>query len=54
MSETEVPKSDVCVTVHRRYNNINSQLDVSITDFIDNYNQLKHVSGDNFANPQEH
>jgi len=23
------------------YNNINSQLDAKITDFIDNYNQLK-------------
>ena len=31
---------DVCVTVHHWYNNINSQLDTTITDFIDNYNQL--------------
>jgi len=31
---------DVCVTVHRLYNNINSQLDATITNFIDNYNQL--------------
>ena len=31
---------DVCVTVHHWYNNGNSQLDVTITHFIDNYNQL--------------
>jgi len=31
---------DVCVTVHHRYNNINSQLDATITNLIDNYNQL--------------
>jgi len=31
---------DVCVTVHHRYNNINSQLDATITDFIDNNNQF--------------
>ena len=31
---------DVCVTVHHSYNNINSQLDATITNFIDNYNQL--------------
>ena len=31
---------DVCVTVHRWYNNINSQLDATITNFIDNFNQL--------------
>jgi len=28
------------VTVHHWYNNINSQLDATITNFIDNYNQL--------------
>jgi len=31
-----------------KYNNINSQLDATITDFIDN------ISGDNFVHPQEH
>jgi hypothetical protein len=31
---------DVCVTVHHWYNNINNQLDATITNFIDNYNQL--------------
>ena len=30
----------VCVTVHHRYNNINSQVDATITKFIDDYNQL--------------
>ena len=30
----------VCVTVHHWYNNINSQLDATITDFTDNSNQL--------------
>ena len=33
-------KFDVCVTVHHWYNNINSQLDATVRDFIDNYNQL--------------
>jgi len=31
---------DVSVTVHHRCNNINSQIDAKITNFIDNYNQL--------------
>ena len=31
---------DVCVTVHHRYNDIKSQLDATVTNFIDNYNQL--------------
>ena len=31
---------DVCVTVRHWYNNINIQLDATITNFIDNYNQL--------------
>ena len=31
---------DICVTVHHRYNNRNSQLDATITNFIDNYMQL--------------
>ena len=31
---------DVCVTVHHWYDNMNSQLDATITNFIDNYNQL--------------
>ena len=31
---------DIYVTVHHWYNNINSQLDATITNFIDNYNQL--------------
>ena len=30
----------VCVTVHHWYNYINSQLDATITNFNDNYNQL--------------
>ena len=30
----------VCVTVHHWYNNINSQLDSTVTNLIDNYNQL--------------
>jgi len=36
----ETSKFDVCVTVHHWYNNINSQLDATLTNFIDNYNQL--------------
>jgi len=31
---------DVCGTVHNRYNNINSQLDAKITNFIDNCNRF--------------
>ena len=31
---------DVCVTVHYCYNNISSQADSTITNSIDNYNQL--------------
>jgi hypothetical protein len=31
----------VCVTVHHWCNNINSELEATITNFIDNYNQLK-------------
>ena len=31
---------DVCVTVRHWYNNINSQLDATITNFPDNYNKL--------------
>jgi len=31
---------DFCVTVHHWYNNINSQLDAIMINFIDNYNQL--------------
>jgi len=31
---------DGCVTVHHWYKNINSQLDATIANFIDNYNQL--------------
>ena len=30
---------DVYVTVHHSYTNINSQLDVTIRDFVDNYDQ---------------
>jgi len=37
---TDICRFDVCVTVHQRYNNINSQLGATITNFIDNYNQL--------------
>jgi len=33
-------KFNVCVTVHHWYNNVNNQLDATITNFIDNYNQL--------------
>ena len=29
-----------CCLVHHKYNNVNSQLDATITNFIDNYNQL--------------
>ena len=38
--EPSYVKSDVGVNVHHWYNNINSQLDAAITNFIDNYNQL--------------
>ena len=31
---------DVCVTVHLWYNNINSKLDATITNFVDNCNRL--------------
>ena len=40
VSRIRVKACDVCVTVHRWYNNINSQLDATITNFIDNYNQF--------------
>jgi len=33
-------KFDVSVTMHHWYSIINSQLDATITNFIDNYNQL--------------
>ena len=36
----EYKESDICVTVHHCYNNINSQLVATITNFIDNYHQL--------------
>ena len=32
---------DVCVSVHHWYNKINNQLDATITNFTDNYKQLK-------------
>jgi len=31
------------------HNNVNSQLDATVTKFIDNYNQAQHVWGYNFA-----
>ena len=31
---------DMCVSVRHWYSNINSQLDATITNLIDNYNQL--------------
>jgi hypothetical protein len=31
---------DICVTVRHWYSNINSQLDATIKNFIDNYDQL--------------
>jgi len=34
------------------WNNINSQLDATITNVVDN--SAQHVSGDNLAHPQEH
>jgi len=45
---------DVCVAVHHWYNNINSQLEAKITNFIDIYNQLNMFRRDNFAHPPEH
>jgi len=44
---------NICVTVHCWYNNINSQLDATITNFIDNYNQLNMFRA-YLAHPQEH
>jgi hypothetical protein len=35
---------NVCVAVHQCYNNTKSQLDATITNFIDNYNQLNNFS----------
>jgi len=40
-------------TFESNYNNINSQVDATITNFIDNYNQLNMFRADNFAHPQE-
>jgi len=39
-SRTRQQIFDVCVTVRHWYNNINSQQDATITNFIDNFNQL--------------
>jgi len=39
-SSSQSQKSDVCVTVHHWYNNINNQLDATITVFINNPYQL--------------
>ena len=44
---------DVCMTVYHWYNNINNQLDATITIYWW-FQSAKHVSGDNFAHPQEH
>ena len=43
-SEFVSHRFDVCVTVHHWYNNINSQLDATMTNFIDKYNQLTIIS----------
>jgi hypothetical protein len=45
-------KFDVCVTVHHWYNNTNSQLDATIVVLL-KFQSALHVSGDNFAHPQE-
>jgi len=34
---------DVCVAVHHWYNNINSQLEAKITNFIDDYNMFRAI-----------
>ena len=39
-TQLRVYKFDVCVTVHHSYNNKNSQLEATVTNFIDNYNEL--------------
>jgi len=45
-------KSNVCVTVHHWYSIINNQLDAKITIYYQ-FQSTEHVSGDNFAHPQE-
>jgi len=44
---------DVCVTEQLWYNSINSQLDATIIILL-KFQSAQHVSGDNFAHPQEH
>ena len=45
--------SDVCVTVHRWYNDVSSQQDAKTFSFINLFKSALHVSGDKFANSQE-
>ena len=46
-------KFDVCMTVHHSYNNVDNQLDATITVY-QQFQSAQHVSGDGFAHPQEH
>ena len=44
---------DVCLTMHQWYNNIDNQLDATITVHW-KFQSAQHASGDDFAHPQEH
>jgi len=46
--------TDVCVTVHHQYNDVNNQQDATIFSFINLLKSALHVSGDKFTHPQEH
>ena len=46
--------TDVCVTVHQQYNDVNNQQDATIFSFINLLKSALHVSGDKFTHPQEH
>ena len=41
-------------TVHHQYNDVNNQQDATTFSFISLFKSAQHVSGDNFAHPQEH
>ena len=44
---------DVCLTVHRQYNDVSNQRDAITFLFINLFNSALHVSGDKFAHPHK-
>ena len=46
---------DVFVTMlHHQYNDVSNQQDATTFSFVNLFKSALHVSGDNFAHPQEH